>query len=600
MGRTVTAYEGNQPYIFVSYSHKDEDKVLPIIRKLQRRGYRIWFDRGIHGAEKWRRKIAIKVNRCSAFLMMVSKNYDDSEWCQKEFNYAQDIKRSIVAIFLEDEELSPELQFALAGPQHLMPDKTNNEKEFWNFIDFCDALACCKEEHVPETKGFSIQEFLLSLWPEKALCQKACIAGIMLILAVLALWRTPAKEPEVPVQTATPTETQATVPSETAAPVTTAPQTLSGNVLMEVPSPAESENLQDAPAFNTGITRKEVGSIWFTDLGDGTLANAEEAVDVSQNQDGSVLAWTVKDGDLYQLHIAGKGGVDAPVNSANLFRDMVNVTQIYFFDAFFTGNAESMMAMFYNCENLFRVDVSGFNTAKVKDFGWMFANCQSLDELDVSSFDTSRATRMACMFYDCKNVWQLDLRNFCTENVTNMKGMFCQCENLLSVNLESFDTANVKNMYAMFSHCRALTQLDVSGFDTANVTDMSHMFQGCESLLTLDVSGFDTSKVADMGSMFEHCEKLRELDVSGFDTRHVTDMSYMFNGCSNLEELDLSSFKTFNVTDMSYMFYNDIRLENLDFSGFNTDKVTNFERFMLENQKINGIPWQGLFANSSK
>ena len=32
------AYEGKEPYIFISYAHKDVNVVLPIISKLQDRG----------------------------------------------------------------------------------------------------------------------------------------------------------------------------------------------------------------------------------------------------------------------------------------------------------------------------------------------------------------------------------------------------------------------------------------------------------------------------------------------------------------------------------------------------------------------------------
>ena len=53
-----SAYNGNEPYIFISYAHKDSDKVLPIIRELQSRGYRVWYDAGIEAvtlglSERW-------------------------------------------------------------------------------------------------------------------------------------------------------------------------------------------------------------------------------------------------------------------------------------------------------------------------------------------------------------------------------------------------------------------------------------------------------------------------------------------------------------------------------------------------------------------
>ena len=49
----MRAYKGENPYIFVSYAHKDKDIVYPVIEELQNRGYRIWYDEGIEASEEW-------------------------------------------------------------------------------------------------------------------------------------------------------------------------------------------------------------------------------------------------------------------------------------------------------------------------------------------------------------------------------------------------------------------------------------------------------------------------------------------------------------------------------------------------------------------
>ena len=38
------AYTGDEPYIFISYSHRDTAKVYPILDALSDRKYRIWYD----------------------------------------------------------------------------------------------------------------------------------------------------------------------------------------------------------------------------------------------------------------------------------------------------------------------------------------------------------------------------------------------------------------------------------------------------------------------------------------------------------------------------------------------------------------------------
>lgn len=43
----IAAYEGDLPYIFVSYAHKDSREVFDLLEKLSAHGYRIWYDGGI-------------------------------------------------------------------------------------------------------------------------------------------------------------------------------------------------------------------------------------------------------------------------------------------------------------------------------------------------------------------------------------------------------------------------------------------------------------------------------------------------------------------------------------------------------------------------
>ncbi len=244
---------------------------------------------------------------------------------------------------------------------------------------------------------------------------------------------------------------------------------------------------------------------------------------------------------------------------------------------FDTSQVTDMNDMFYGCESLRNLDVSGFNTSRVTDMGDMFFGCKSLRNLDVSGFDTSQVTDMESMFRKCKNLTRLDISGFDTSQVTDMSGMFGQCNNLSNLDVSEFNTSRVMRMDSMFSGCSSLTSLDVSGFDTTQVTSMSWMFGGCSNLTNLDVSGFDTSQVEYMYDMFSNCSSLTSLDVSGFDTSQVTSMSWMFGGCSNLTNLDVSGFDTGQVEYMYDMFSNCSSLTSLDVSGFDTSQVTSLD-----------------------
>ena len=275
-------------------------------------------------------------------------------------------------------------------------------------------------------------------------------------------------------------------------------------------------------------------------------ASGVTTADISENQDGSVVAW-FDSGTIY-----------------------------WYSDADTVYMNEDSSKMFYYCTKLTSLDVSSFDTSNVTNMSGMFGGCSGLTSLDVRNFNTSNVTNMSSMFRDCSGLTSLDVSSFDTSKVTNMYSMFAYCSGLTSLDLSSFDTSNVTDMSAMFYYCNGLTSLDVSGFDTSNVTNMGYMFYNCKGLTTLNVSGeFDTSNVTNMFGMFYGCSGLTSLDLRNFDTSNVTNMAFMFYGCSGFTTLDLSSFDTSNVTNMAFMFYGCNNLATIYASDmWNTDKAT--------------------------
>lgn len=80
----VPAYEGNKPYIFVSYAHKDSDFVQPIIAELFEKKYRIWYDEGIAPGSEWPKNIADHLNNCKGVIAFVSEASINSKNCENE------------------------------------------------------------------------------------------------------------------------------------------------------------------------------------------------------------------------------------------------------------------------------------------------------------------------------------------------------------------------------------------------------------------------------------------------------------------------------------------------------------------------------------
>ena len=340
----------------------------------------------------------------------------------------------------------------------------------------------------------------------------------------------------------------------------------------------------ERPVFGSALRRDQIGSVTFQD----TLTDmpAEGAWDVSEAKDGSVMAWTVKNGQYYDLFLAADGPIYAPQDCSRMFFGYRHTTSFRFQGVFHTETATDMNGMFKFCHDLPELDLSEFDTSHVRDMGLMFNSDWTLTSLDLSGFDTSRVTNLYGMFYNCGGLVSLNLDSFNTAGVTDFRLMFTYCEKLHDVTFSGFSTGSAVNMREMFSDCAALETLDVSGFDTRNVEDMGGMFSGCKKLIALNVSGFDTAHVTDMSFMFNGCALVPELDVSGFDTGNVVTMLAMFQNCGALQKLDLSGFDTARVTDMGNMLFGLSALPELDVKSFDTSRVVSMRCMFAFSPKL--------------
>ena len=167
--------------------------------------------------------------------------------------------------------------------------------------------------------------------------------------------------------------------------------------------------------MGSSVPRAQINSITFLD----TLKDVPaDSWDVSEKQDGSVLAWIMNGNTLY---VGANGGINAKY-CQSLFYGYYNVLEINFNHCFHTDYATSMKSMFDYCPALRALDVSDFSTENVTDMAGMFYQCSSLTSLDLNGFNTSRVTDMSNMFAHCDGLTNLDLSHFDTGNVVNHDG----------------------------------------------------------------------------------------------------------------------------------------------------------------------------------
>ena len=163
-------------------------------------------------------------------------------------------------------------------------------------------------------------------------------------------------------------------------------------------------------------------------------------------------------------------------------------------------------------------------------------------ELDheVSMLDTTNFTNMNNMFYLCQSLVSLDLSGWNTSNVTTMYSVFNNCNSLIELNLSGWDTSNVTAMNSMFNWCMGLTTLDLSSFDTSKVTNMSSMFSNCSKLKHLDIRNFTFDKVTNSVTMFNGIPKDCLIIVKG-----ETEKAWVLNVRS-----DLTNVKTISELEV--------------------------------------------------
>ena len=140
MNRPI-CYKGDEPYIFVSYAHQDDVRVWPILDRMQRDGYRVWYDEGIDPGAEWPDTIAAHVEQCGFFIAFLSEGYLASDNCKDELNFARELGKERLMVHLSPVELPVGMRMQLSRYQAI---------RWYTYED--EAMAFAK---LYETKGLS-------------------------------------------------------------------------------------------------------------------------------------------------------------------------------------------------------------------------------------------------------------------------------------------------------------------------------------------------------------------------------------------------------------------------------------------------------------
>ena len=330
------------------------------------------------------------------------------------------------------------------------------------------------------------------------------------------------------------------------------------------------------------------------------------------NTGGSFPEW-LTDGtydyeDVTQVVIDPSFANASPTNTSSWFFGMENLQSIQGLRHLNTNMVTDMSNMFYDCNALTSLDLSGFLTSRVTDMSFMFSGCTNLKSLDLTSFNTAKVTNMQNMFFYCNHLETIIVGdNWSTAAVTLSDYMFYNCTNLVGGQGTTYDASHTDKTYAHLDYgtsnpgyftARLEAYVMYNGsamaltfyydnqrkYRTATTYDLNTGTDNPEWLSSVPQGRvnhvvFDPSFAGARPSSTWHwfAEMINLQDVTGMEylnTSNVGYMGYMFYDCMTLTALDLSNFNTADVVRTDYMFYNCNNLRTIfGGDGWNTNRV---------------------------
>ncbi len=213
-------YEGQKPYIFVSYSHRDSEKVLDTIRPIHEKHYRLWYDEGIPAGSDWPRNIAEHMRDCRMVLFFLSRTALESPNCLSEITTAARQKKTILLLPLEEipeSGMSSAWQDCLREAVRIAPDDlaSGRTENILRAPQMTELFLGTEDDFRRDGRGGEGRAVAGTV--------AVILAALLLALSLSSVWglstgRIKVFETPTPTPTATPTPTPSPTPTPTPTP----------------------------------------------------------------------------------------------------------------------------------------------------------------------------------------------------------------------------------------------------------------------------------------------------------------------------------------------------------------------------------------------
>ena len=187
-------YQGNEPYLFISYAHADEQAVGSVLENLEKHGVRFWYDDGIEVGSEWPEYIAERLASSRMMIAFISNAYAVSNNCRKEMHYAVSNGIKTVNVFLEDADITPGMSLQIGNIFALMKYRME-EGEFYDRLYQALQMPEAPAPSEKNAETASRKPAKVSGRKDKKPVRNLLIAGLGILLAAVVfcgIWFIPA------------------------------------------------------------------------------------------------------------------------------------------------------------------------------------------------------------------------------------------------------------------------------------------------------------------------------------------------------------------------------------------------------------------------
>jgi hypothetical protein len=145
--------------VFISYSRRDLSFVEQLVSDLKRTGIDVWYDlSGLEGGSRWRIEIQKAIKNSDFVIVVISPDSVESEWVEREYLFASNLKKKILPIMYRE----CELPMSFLDLNYVDAQGDNYSQNFDKITRFLDreALPASSLENTWSAKRLSVASFV--------------------------------------------------------------------------------------------------------------------------------------------------------------------------------------------------------------------------------------------------------------------------------------------------------------------------------------------------------------------------------------------------------------------------------------------------------